>query len=117
MSALTGRARLRALGLFTRAHLLEFFREPGILFWAFGFPILLSWALGLAFLALVHARGGCRSSRRGLGKDSGRTQGQQAGRNRGAEFHDGFLWVGLGDQRRRRAGTTAATDRPPTPAM
>ena len=51
MSALTGRARLRALGLFTKAHLLEFFREPGILFWAFGFPILLSWALGLAFLA------------------------------------------------------------------
>jgi ABC-type multidrug transport system permease subunit len=39
------------LGLFTRAHLLEFFREPGILFWAFAFPILLSWTLSLAFLA------------------------------------------------------------------
>lgn len=48
---LSGRLRLRALFLFTRAHLLEFFREPGILFWAFGFPILLSWTLGLAFLA------------------------------------------------------------------
>lgn len=48
---LSGRARLRALALFTRAHLLEFFREPGILFWAFAFPILLSWTLSLAFLA------------------------------------------------------------------
>lgn len=48
---LSGKARLRALLLFTRAHLLEFFREPGVVFWAFGFPILLSWALGLAFLS------------------------------------------------------------------
>lgn len=45
------RLRLRALLLLTKAHLLEFFREPGILFWSFGFPILLSWALGMAFLA------------------------------------------------------------------
>lgn len=48
---LSGSDRVRALRLFTLAHLREFFREPGILFWAFGFPILLSWALGLAFLA------------------------------------------------------------------
>lgn len=47
---LTPRLRARAVLLLTRAHLLEFFREPGILFWAFGFPLLLSWALGLAFL-------------------------------------------------------------------
>jgi len=39
------------LFLFTKAHLLEFFREPGVVFWAFGFPLLLSWALGLAFLS------------------------------------------------------------------
>lgn len=45
------RARARALFLFTKAHLLEFFREPGVVFWAFGFPLLLSWALGLAFLS------------------------------------------------------------------
>lgn len=45
------RWRMRALGLFTRAHVMEFLREPGALFWAMGFPILLSWALGLAFLA------------------------------------------------------------------
>jgi len=47
---LTPLLRARAVLLLTRAHLLEFFREPGILFWAFGFPLLLSWALGLAFL-------------------------------------------------------------------
>jgi len=27
----------------------EFFREPGILFWAMAFPILMAWGLGLAF--------------------------------------------------------------------
>lgn len=27
----------------------EFYREPGVLFWAFGFPILMAWGLGLAF--------------------------------------------------------------------
>jgi ABC-type multidrug transport system permease subunit len=27
----------------------EFFREPGALFWSFGFPILMSFALGMAF--------------------------------------------------------------------
>lgn len=49
--ALPFHLRLRALRLLTKAHLLEFFREPGVLFWAFGFPILLSWALGMAFLS------------------------------------------------------------------
>jgi ABC-2 type transport system permease protein len=48
--------RLRSLRLLTRAHLLEFFREPGILFWAFGFPILLSCALGFAFLSPHRSR-------------------------------------------------------------
>ena len=56
MSAFPFPARLRALRLLTRAHLLEFFREPGILFWAFGFPILLSCALGFAFLTPHRAR-------------------------------------------------------------
>ncbi|MEO1049882.1 MAG: ABC transporter permease [Bacteroidota bacterium] len=27
----------------------EFFREPGIIFWAFLFPILMAWGLGIAF--------------------------------------------------------------------
>ena len=27
----------------------EFFREPGALFWSFIFPILMSFALGMAF--------------------------------------------------------------------
>ncbi len=49
--AFSPKMRLRALLLLTKAHMLEFFREPGILFWAFGFPILLSWALGMAFLS------------------------------------------------------------------
>lgn len=27
----------------------EFYREPGVLFWAIGFPILMAWGLGIAF--------------------------------------------------------------------
>ncbi len=30
-------------------HLKEFFREPGIIFWAILFPILMAWGLGMAF--------------------------------------------------------------------
>lgn len=41
--------RWRPLWELTRARLLEFFREPGILFWVFGFPVLLAIALGVAF--------------------------------------------------------------------
>ena len=26
-----------------------FFREPGIVFWSFGFPLLMAWILGIAF--------------------------------------------------------------------
>ena len=33
----------------TRAHLVEFLREPGAVFWTFGFPVLLAMALGIAF--------------------------------------------------------------------
>jgi ABC-2 type transport system permease protein len=33
----------------TKARLREFFREPGMIFWVFGFPILLAIGLGLAF--------------------------------------------------------------------
>ncbi len=33
----------------TRARLLEIIREPGILFWVFGFPVLMAVVLGLAF--------------------------------------------------------------------
>jgi ABC-2 type transport system permease protein len=29
----------------------EFYREPGVLFWAIGFPILMAWGLGIAFNA------------------------------------------------------------------
>jgi ABC-type multidrug transport system permease subunit len=41
--------RLRPLLELTRVRLLEFFREPGALFWVFGFPVLLAVALGIAF--------------------------------------------------------------------
>ncbi len=37
----------------TRARLLEFVREPAALFWVFGFPVLLTIALGLAFRSRV----------------------------------------------------------------
>jgi len=33
----------------TLSHLKEFMREPGALFWSFGFPILMAMGLGLAF--------------------------------------------------------------------
>src|SRR5687767_4547392 len=33
----------------TRARLLEFVRDPGALFWVFGFPLILAVALGVAF--------------------------------------------------------------------
>jgi ABC-2 type transport system permease protein len=35
--------------LLTIARLKLFFREPSAIFWSFGFPILLSIALGIAF--------------------------------------------------------------------
>jgi len=31
------------------AHLKEIFREPAVLFWGIGFPILMAWGLGIAF--------------------------------------------------------------------
>jgi ABC-type multidrug transport system permease subunit len=43
------RQRLAPLWLLTAARLKLFFREPGAVFWAFGFPVLLSVALGIAF--------------------------------------------------------------------
>src|SRR5438128_2183496 len=33
----------------TRARIVEFYRDPGALFWVFGMPLLLAIALGLAF--------------------------------------------------------------------
>jgi len=33
----------------TLARTKEFYREPGAMFWAFGFPVLLAVALGVAF--------------------------------------------------------------------
>ncbi len=33
----------------TVIHFKEFYREPGILFWSIGFPILMAWGLGIAF--------------------------------------------------------------------
>lgn len=40
----------------TAARLREFFREPGTLFWVFGFPILLALVLGLAFQSGVRPK-------------------------------------------------------------
>lgn len=41
--------RRSALYELTRMRVLEFVRDPGALFWVFGFPILLAFVLGLAF--------------------------------------------------------------------
>ncbi len=40
-----------ALFEMTRARQLEFFRDPGTIFWVFGFPIVLAVVLGIAFRA------------------------------------------------------------------
>ncbi len=42
-------ARLNPLVELTKARLREFFRERGMIFWVFGFPILMAVGLGLAF--------------------------------------------------------------------
>ena len=39
----------RSLWLLTLTRFRLFFREPSAVFWSFGFPILLSIALGIAF--------------------------------------------------------------------
>jgi ABC-type multidrug transport system permease subunit len=44
-----GETRLHPLIELTKARLREFFREPGMIFWVFGFPILMAIGLGLAF--------------------------------------------------------------------
>src|SRR4051794_13897216 len=41
--------RSSALFELTRMRVLEFVRDPGALFWVFGFPIVLAFVLGLAF--------------------------------------------------------------------
>ncbi len=42
-------SRLTPLGALSMARIREFFREPGAMFWTFGFPLLITVALGIAF--------------------------------------------------------------------
>lgn len=42
-------SRWTALNELIRARFLEFFREPGAIFWVYGFPLILAVVLGLAF--------------------------------------------------------------------
>lgn len=51
---------LRMTGNLMSAQLKTFFREPGVLFWVFGFPLLMAWVLGVAF-------SGEREQSRGIG--------------------------------------------------
>lgn len=44
-----GQARLRAITQLALARFRLFYREPGSMFWTFGFPIVLSIVLGIAF--------------------------------------------------------------------
>jgi ABC-type multidrug transport system permease subunit len=41
--------RLSPLAELTKTRLREFFREPGMIFWVFGFPLVMAIGLGLAF--------------------------------------------------------------------
>ncbi|HSC86192.1 MAG TPA: ABC transporter permease, partial [Polyangiaceae bacterium] len=45
--------RLNPLVELVQARLREFWREPGIVFWVFGFPLLMALGLGLAFRSKV----------------------------------------------------------------
>lgn len=47
---------MNALWQLTLVRLREFSREPGVIFWVFGFPIILAVALGLAFRSDVKPR-------------------------------------------------------------
>ena len=49
MSSLRGRQRLAALKQLALMRVRLFVREPGAMFWTFGFPIVLSFVLGIAF--------------------------------------------------------------------
>ncbi len=44
-------AQLRPLVELVKARLREFWREPGVVFWVFGFPLLMAIGLGMAFRA------------------------------------------------------------------
>lgn len=48
--------RLAPLAQLTKVRILEFLREPEAIFWVFGFPILMTFALGIAFRAGVPER-------------------------------------------------------------
>lgn len=48
--------RLNPLAQLVLARLREFWREPGIVFWVFGFPLLMALGLGLAFRSKTPAR-------------------------------------------------------------
>ena len=41
--------RLRPLWALSVARITQFWREPGAVFWTFGFPLLITVALGIAF--------------------------------------------------------------------
>ena len=42
-------SRLAPLIALSTTRIKEFFREPGAVFWTFGFPLLITVALGVAF--------------------------------------------------------------------
>ena len=40
---------IKILLLLIQSQFKIFFREPGVVFWSFGFPLLMAWILGIAF--------------------------------------------------------------------
>ena len=40
---------MRQLIQFISIQFKETYRQPGVLFWAFAFPVLMAWGLGIAF--------------------------------------------------------------------
>lgn len=96
---------MNALWQLTLVRLREFSREPGVIFWVFGFPIILAIALGLAFrsdvkpkLPVVVLAGTANDARAAeLGRDEGLIVVRAADRD--AAFRmlrkgDAFLIVG-----------------------
>src|SRR3954467_15379871 len=69
------------------ARVREFYREPEALFWSYGFPILMTVALGIAFLSVCFSNSVDRISRHRFSKQAGREDSCRYRRWAGGEGH------------------------------
>ena len=97
--------RYSPLGQLVLARLREFYREPEAVFWVYGFPILLTLALGIAFrnkpvehIAVdVVTNGASQGVVEAMAKSAARSIGSELGR----QILRGILGSVLGGKKRR----------------